>query len=182
MGCYRRLLLHDRLLEESVPEIKAAFPVTIDLLKKTEADDYLRFRNEEDPVLVAEWLNAGHLCFVARYEGRIISNIWASIHRARIYYLDCEINLMPDEVYLYDSLTLPGFRGKSIIPAIRAEMIRYFRVAGYRRMITGVLPENKPIRRSIHKLGFGPFAVMGYIKIGPWRRDFLKKQNSAQKS
>jgi RimJ/RimL family protein N-acetyltransferase len=174
IGCYRRLLLLERLLDDPVPDIKLSLPVTIDLLEKTELDEYLAFRAKDDPSLIAGWLKAGHWCFVARHEGQLVSASWAAIHRARNFYLTREVHLMPDEVYIYDSFTKPNFRGKSISAAIRAGMIQYFRAAGYRRMILGTQAENKSNLRTLRKVGFRPFGMMGYIKVGPWRRDFYR--------
>jgi GNAT superfamily N-acetyltransferase len=171
---YRRLLLRERLLEEPIPEVKPNLPVTIELLKKTELDEYLKFRIRVDPSLIMDWLNAGHCCFVARYKGQIISACWAATHRAWIYFLAREIRLAPDEVYIYDAFTKSDFRGQSIFPAILAEMVRYFRAAGYRQMTIGVVPENKPSLWAMRKVGFRHFGIVGYIKIGPWRRDFYR--------
>jgi GNAT superfamily N-acetyltransferase len=166
--------LLERLLEEPVPEIKLSLPVTIHLLEETELDEYLTFRTESYPSIVKDWFKAGHWCFVARHEDKLISTSWAAVHRARNLYLAREIRLMPDEVYIYDSFTQPDFRGKSISAAIRAEMIRHFLAAGYRRIIVGTEPENKSNLRTLGKVGFRPFGMMGYIKIGPWRRDFCR--------
>lgn len=171
---YRRLLLLERPLDEPVPEIKTTLPVSIRLLDKTELDEYLAFRPENGPSLIADWFDSGHRCFVARHEKQLISASWAATRRARIYYLDCEISLTPDEVYVYDSFTNPDFRGKSVSAAIRAEIIRHFRAAGYRRMILGTEPENKSNLYAVRKVGFRPFAMMGCMKIGRWRRDFYR--------
>jgi hypothetical protein len=174
IGCYRRLLLLQRSLDESIPEIKLRLPVTIKLLKRTELDEYLIFRPKVNPSCIMDRFRVGHWCFVARYDERIISASWAATHRAWSFYLACEIPLMPDEVYVYDSFTKPEFRGQAIFPAMRAKTMLHFHAAGYRRMIGGVAPENKPMLRAVHKIGFRSFRMMAYIKIGAWRRDFYR--------
>src|SRR3972149_3465854 len=80
IGCYRRLLLLERSLEEPIPEIKPHFPVTIDLLKKTELDEYVLFSfknyfipDNHDVSRIIHSLSAGDLCFVARHEREIPS-------------------------------------------------------------------------------------------------------------
>lgn len=175
IGCYRRSLLLERSLNEPIPEIKPQVQVTIDLLKKTEAHEYIAFRSkenlseeEDNPSLIVDRLNYNNWCFVARHEGEMISTSWAIIQRARIPSLFCEIQMANDEIYIYDSFTRPDFRGKSILPAIRAEMMRYFRAAGYRRMISQISPENKASLRAVQKVGTRPFGIMGFVKIGPW--------------
>ncbi len=183
IGCYRRLLLLERSLEDPIPEIKPHVPVTIDLLKKTELDEYVLFsfknyliRDNHDVSRIIHRLSAGDLCFVARHEGELISFSWATTHPTREYYFytASEIPMMPGEVYVYDSFTRTDFRGLAVSPKIRAEMIRYFRSIGYRRMILGTLPENNLNLRAVRKVGFQPFGLVGYIKIGPWRWNFYR--------
>lgn len=174
VGCYRRLLLLERSLEEPIPEMMPRLPITITLLKKTELDEYLKFRPKSNPPRVADRFNTNHWCFVARHDGRIIAASWAATQRAWIFYLDCEVQMTQDDVYVYDSFVMPNFRGQSIFPAIRAEMIRYFLAAGYHRMVTGITPENKSSLRAVWKTGFRPVGMMGRIKIGPWRWDFCR--------
>lgn len=175
---YRRYLLLERSLEEPIPHIEAHLPVTIELLKKTEADEYSMFRVKLRPSEIIDRLNAGQWCYVARHEGILISGSWADVHSARSYYLNREIRLGQDEVYVYGSFTKPDFRGLSVSPAIKVAMMRYFRDTGYQRMICWVSPENGPSLKALHKVGFRSLGVMGYIKIGAWRQDFYKKINA----
>jgi GNAT superfamily N-acetyltransferase len=171
--CYRRVILLERSPEETL-ETKPPFGVTISLLKKTEVDEYLAFHTEANPSRIADRLIAENWCFIARYEGQLIASAWAAIQRAWISYLACQISLAEGEVYFYDAVTRPDFRGQSISPIIRAEMTRYFQNAGYRRIITAVLPENKLGLQVSRKVGSRPFGMRGYIKIGPWRWDFRR--------
>ena len=177
---YRRLLLLERPLQEPIAEVSPRLPVTIDLLKMTEVAEYLKFRVETTSCEVMDQLNAGHWCFVARHEGQIVAVSWAADRCAWIFYLACEIRLLDGEVYVYDSFTRPDFRGQAVSPAIRTEMIRYFRAADYQRMILGTVPENHANLQAVRKVGFRPFGVMGYIKIGPWRRDFYRTNRNRE--
>ena len=181
IGYYRRLILLERSLEAPISEIKPLVTVNIELLKKTELDEYATFRSkndliqiENDPYKIADRLNAGHWSFVARHGGEIISDCWASIHHVRFSRLYYKLRLAQGEVYFYDAFTRPDFRGKSVLPAILEEMIRHFRAAGYLRIICEVVPENKPSLQAFGKVGFKPFGVIGYIKIGPWHRNFYR--------
>ncbi len=176
MNCYRRAILFERSLEVPILEVRPHLSVAIGLLKKNEVDEYVKFRAGASPSRTADRLGAGRLCFVARYEGKIISACWATIHKIWSPYLVCEIRPALNEVYIYDGFTKPDFRNQSIFPAILAEMMRYFRGAGCRRMIVGVVPENKPSLAAMRKVGFRHFETMGYIKIGPWRWAFYDKR------
>jgi len=171
---YCRVVLMERLLDEPIAEMTACLPVVIDLLKDTEADEYASFRPGADPSEIRRRLAAGQWAFVARHEGCIVHAGWAVAERTWIDYLACEIGLASDEVYQYESYTAPDFRGKNCAAVRVTAMMRYFRDAGYRRMVAVVVPENAPAFRIMDKTGYRPFGVMGYVKIGRWRQDFCR--------
>jgi GNAT superfamily N-acetyltransferase len=181
IGCYRRAILRERLLNNPIPEIKPQVQVTIALLKKTEADEYIAFLSKDNPTRIdnnpshiVDRLNGNNWCFVARHAGEMISTCWATIHRARFPHLFCEIKLAQDEVYVYDAFTRPDFRGKSVLPAMIAKAILYFRAARYQRIVSAVVPESKSMLQSGEKVGFETFGIIRCIKIGPWRRNFYR--------
>ncbi|MGE5442981.1 MAG: hypothetical protein ACM3SR_00055 [Ignavibacteriales bacterium] len=73
MNCYHRTIFLERSLELPISEVKARLPVAIDLLKKNEVYEYVKFRAAASSPRTADRLGAGRLCFVARHEGQIIS-------------------------------------------------------------------------------------------------------------
>lgn len=171
---YRRMVLRDRLLDEPIPEVTARLPVVVSLLGETELDEYLAARPEADPSEIRRRFAAGQLCIVARHEGRIVNTCWATTGRAWIGYLAREVRLAPDEVYIYESYTLPSSRGQNIAPVRLMHALRYFREAGYRRVLAAIMPENQPAFRLNDKLGYRTIGVMGYLKLGSWRYEFCR--------
>jgi GNAT superfamily N-acetyltransferase len=165
-------------LPDPIPEVTARVPVVISLLRKSEIAEYVEFRAETDVAEVQAQLDAGHWCFVARSQGRMVTTSWAATNRAWLDYLSRQLRLAPDEVYAYDSFTAPAFRGQNLGPALTAEKLRYFRAAGYRRMVTDILPENRASLRADAKTGYRPYGLIGYVKIGPWRQDFCRVRNA----
>ena len=176
---YRRLLLLERPLQDPIPEATARVPIVMSLLQKTEMDEYLEFRAEMDVSEVQSQLDAGHWCFVARSQGRMVATSWAATNRAWLDYLSCELRLAPDEIYAYDSFTEPASRGQNLGPALTAEKLRYFQAAGYRRLVCTISPENRASLRADAKTGYRPYGTIGYVKIGPWRRDFYRIESRA---
>jgi GNAT superfamily N-acetyltransferase len=174
---YRRLLLLERMLAQPVPELAPGLPVRIEVLKECELDEYLAFRPETVRARVIDRLASGHLCFVARHEGRVVSACWTATQRAWTEFLGCEIELAADEVYLFDSFTLPAYRGQGIAPALCLHELRHFQQAGYRRVIRATTPENKPALRAHAKTGFRPGGMIARVKIGPWQRVFQRRWN-----
>jgi len=164
-----------RTLDQPVPDPSVRVPVVVDLLKETEVDEYINFRPNANPSEIRSLLTRGDRCFVARHEGQVVHACWATTSYAWIDYLARRIQLAPDEAYTYDIFTLPAFRGQNIVSTVMSvHVIPYFRGAGFRRMITSVLPENKASIRGLRKAGYQPFGVMGCVKLGPWRRDFFR--------
>jgi SAM-dependent methyltransferase/ribosomal protein S18 acetylase RimI-like enzyme len=176
---YRRAVLLERPLDEPILPVSSRVPVDIGLLSETQIDDYCSFRPEADPAQVRQRLEEGQRCFVARHEGRIVHACWTTDRQVRIDYLDREIQLAPDEVYAYDSFTSPGYRGQSIAAARSAWMAQHFKDAGYRRLMAIIMPENRAAFRPPEKVGYRPIALMGYVKLGPWRRDFCRLRQGA---
>jgi SAM-dependent methyltransferase/GNAT superfamily N-acetyltransferase len=166
---YRRAILMERPLDQPNVRLAARLPVAIDLLRTSEVDEYANFRPDTDPSETRRRLEAGPLCFVARHEGRIVHACWAATGRAWVEYLAGEILLASDEVFHYDSFTAPSFRGRNIAAVRVIEAARYFRQAGYRRLVAIVVPENTSAFRSLEKAGYRRVGVIGYVKIGPWR-------------
>jgi hypothetical protein len=171
---YRRMVLLERSLAEPIADVVPGVPVVISLLRKTEMDEYAAFRPEANLSDIRHRLEIGHSCFVARHHGCIVHACWAATGRVWVDYLGCAIPLAPDEVYPYESFTALSFRGYNIAPMRITQSLRYFRDAGYQRVVTAVVPENTPAFRPLQKMGYRPFGMMGYCKIGPWRRDFYR--------
>jgi GNAT superfamily N-acetyltransferase len=169
---YRRLVLMECPLDQLLGSVTPRLPVVINRLISSESDAYAAFRPDADPSDMRRRLEAGHLCFVARHEGQIVHACWAAAGRAWIDYLAYEMPLARDEVYQYDSFTAPAFRGHNLAAARVIEAARYFRQAGYRRLIAVVSPENTAAFRPLEKAGYRPFGLIGYIQLGQMRRNF----------
>jgi SAM-dependent methyltransferase/GNAT superfamily N-acetyltransferase len=169
-------------LAEPVIDVKAKLPVIIDQLRETEIDKYEALRPEINPIEVCRRVDAGHQCFVARYKGRLIHACWVTTGRAWIDYLSCDVQLARDEAYVYEAFTLPQFRGQNIYAVCLASILREFRMAGYRRLLTVIVPENKMAFRPPEKTGFRSIGRFGYIKIGPQRHLFCRMNSDLRPS
>lgn len=171
---YRRMILLERSPPEPISVVITRLPVTIGLLKRTEIAEYLEFRLGTPLTEIQRRLDAGHSCFVARYQGRLVSTSWAATRQAWMHYLSREVPVAPGDVYIYDSFTGTDFRSHGISQAVGVEMLRHFRRAGYRRAVRAVSPENRANLRALAKTEYRPYGVLGYVKIGPWRRDLYR--------
>jgi GNAT superfamily N-acetyltransferase len=177
---YRRVVMVERCLDDPPIRVDPTLPITIDLLRETDVEEYVRFRPMANPAEVHRRLADGQRCFVARYEGRLVHGSWVATQRAWIEYLAIEIQLAVDEAYSYESFTAADVRGHGIAEVRSKHMQRVLRDAGCSRLVAVIVPENRAAVRAGHKAGFHPFGVMGYIKIGPWRKVFCRIDRGAR--
>jgi SAM-dependent methyltransferase/GNAT superfamily N-acetyltransferase len=166
---YRRVVLMECSLDQPSAEVASSIPVLIGLLEPQHVEQYIAFRPDSDVREVRHRLNAGHRCVVAWHEGHIVHACWAATGRVWIDYLGSEISLDADGVYHYDSFTAPSFRGHGIAALRVTESARYFRQAGYRRLVAVVVPENTRAFRPLLKGGYRVVGMIRVLRIGGHR-------------
>jgi GNAT superfamily N-acetyltransferase len=178
---YRRVILFERLLCEPISDVTTHGPVSIHRLSATEIAEYVEFRAGTPLMEVHRRLDAGHACFIARDFGRLVSCSWAATSGAWMHYLSREVPVAAGEFYIYDSYTDPDYRRRGVSQAVNLEMLRYFRRSGYERALRAVSPENVAGLRAASQNGFQPCELIGYVKIGPWRRDICRLRDNTQR-
>jgi ribosomal protein S18 acetylase RimI-like enzyme len=171
---YRRVVLLERRLDESIPDAPPAAGTAFALLGEDGIDEYLAFRPESDRAGIAAQLARGDQCFVLRHDGRVVSACWASFRRLRTSFLDDEIPLDEGDVYVTEAWTHEDFRGRSYAHVLCVHQLRDLRARGFRRALRSTVPENYSALRAHAKSGFRPIAMIGRIRIGPWRRHFRR--------
>lgn len=170
---YRRLLLVERPLDEPVVDFVPALPVDVAMLGPDEIDDYVTFRPEATRDDIADRLQHGQMCFVARYRGRIVAGAWVAVQPLWVPFLGCHVDVAAGEGHVYDKFTAPDYRGHHIANAVRSYHLRYLQRAGFRRATGAVLPENVSSLRDDFRGGFRVYGMLARIKIGGWQRVFL---------
>jgi GNAT superfamily N-acetyltransferase len=171
---YRRVLLLERILSDPVQPVAPAIPLEIDQLDPTRIDEYLRFHGADDRTEVEARIAGGDACHVARAGGIVVGCVWATRRSRLVRYLGAELAIEADEVCFYDAYVTPEQRGKDVAPALHAAALAHYRDLGVRRVVIGVIPENRANLSSTMKTGFRVYARWGYVRIGRWRWDFLR--------
>lgn len=179
---YHRLLLSERRLDEPIPEVRSALPITIGFLGPGDIDAYLLFRPDATRAEFHRRLNSGHRCVGAWYEGRIVQAGWLTLGSAWIGSVGVEIPLAPGDAYTYESYTAPDFRRSDLATTRLAWVMRHLRDAGYRRLLAAVVPENRPGFRTIEKMGYRVVGIAGYVRLGRWRRTFWRFHPAGESS
>ncbi len=168
-------MLLARPLTASLPEVAAPSLIRIAVLAPEETDAYLALRPDQSSAEIRLRLARGRLCFAAWHGGQIVHAAWGATQRAPIDYLMREIELAPDEAFVFDAFTEPAFRGRNLSPLRALVMGRFYRDRGYRRILTAVHPENRAGFRPLEKVGTRPVGLIGFVGIGPWRWHFLRR-------
>ncbi|MBI5563603.1 MAG: methyltransferase domain-containing protein [Chloroflexi bacterium] len=166
---YRRAALFVRDIADVPLQASAAQPVETGILTAAELNDYLALRPDATAAEVQRRWVAGQQCFIVRHQGRLVHVCWAAFGYARIDYLSREIQLAPDDVYSYESFTVPDFRGYNAAAARGAYMQSILGRAGVRRLVAVAVPDNKPAVRAIEKAGYVRAGTLRTIWLGRWR-------------
>jgi GNAT superfamily N-acetyltransferase len=169
---YRRMLVREVALDSPIPDITPSLPVTFDQLRPDQIEEYKALRKGEKPHLAETRLADGHRCFVARHADAIVCVCWAATGRAWSEYLSAPIPLAPGEAYLYDMFTRVDVRGKGVAEALRAEMCRWYRDRGFRRVLSYMVPENP--RAMARRVEFRNIGRIGRIRVAGFRYDFIR--------
>ena len=171
---YRRMLLVERLLDDHLVFPTPRRPVTVSLLRESEVDAYVAFYPGADPVETRRRLHAGHRCFTVRDRGRLVHTGWVATGRVWIEYLRRYWDLAADDAYVYELFTAPSYRNLRVGMARAAEETRVLQTEGYRRAYAVLWPEDAAAVCHALNGGFRPVGVIGYVKLGRWRRDLMK--------
>lgn len=171
---YRRVLLLERALDDSIPDPPRAEGVVFERLGVDRVDEYRAFRRDAGQDRIDAQLASGHECYVLRQDGRIVSSCLASTRPQLSAFLGTPIPVGEGDVYLSDAWTDPASRGHSHAHVLCLHQLRHFRDLGSRRAVRATVPENRSALRAHAKSGFRPFGVLGTLRIGPWQREFRR--------
>ena len=171
---YRRLVVAEMSLTEAVPA-SAASPHALSALHTHSLADYLRYRTDLTEQAVAERLEKGDECWVLLIEGRVAQACWiASGASARISYLECDVELHARGIYVYEFYVHPEFRGRGLSLAALEQVVAEYRARGYERLIWAWIPENAGAAGLVARAGMRPLGLLGYWRLGRWRKYFLR--------
>lgn len=171
---YRRALVMWLPLTDDLPIIEPKIPVTFEELTESAFDELISVRPYLTKERILLRLEAGHRCYVARFNGRIVHSRFVAVEKAYAIYLRTAIPLSPHEVYFYDAYTVPEYRGNGICPAVARFVGGEMRQLGYRQAVAFILPDNHPSLRVWFKLGGQKKGYIGFVELFGARRYFYR--------
>src|SRR6185437_3551537 len=125
--------------------------------------------------LTIQHLNKGCKCFVAKKDNRIIACICAWI-TASYYdeFLKFNYLLNPDEAYYWRAFCIPDFRGIGVLPRLMVYAIENL-TSRYNKaeQVSWVRATNKPMRKTLSRIGWRPAGRGGFVEIFGFRFNYL---------
>ena len=171
-GC--RVLHVYSLRDLSVANKDAGNGASIDIGEVPEDDltDYLQFRRGATPEQFRARAATHCHCHAARVGSGIVSATWVATREAKLAEFGETLVLRRKQVYLFDSYTLPDYRGQKIQGRIFAAIKTHYYSLGYREVLVLTGPENSANIASRTRQGFRKTGGIAQFKIGPFRRHF----------
>jgi len=121
---------------------------------------------------VIDRLNDGHRPYVARMDGQPVGYGWLATSNVSIGELDINVELSPDDRYLWDFATLPDWQGRGLYPRLLQSILEQ-EIQNAKRFWIIHAPENLPSGAGMSKAGFEfvgqlSFTVDGKVGLAPY--------------
>jgi len=116
--------------------------------------------------------NDGHRPYVARIDGQPVAYGWLATSKVSIGELDINVELPPDDRYLWDFATLPDWQGRGLYPRLLQSILEQ-EIQNAKRFWIIHAPENLPSGAGMSKAGFEfvgqlSFTVDGKVGLAPY--------------
>lgn len=118
-----------------------------------------------DSDAVRKRLSTGRRCFAAWVGDEVAAYGWLSHSRECIGELERELNMQPDEVYIWDCATLPKYRQQRLYSALLDCMAHKMREEGVRRVWVGTALANRPSMQGFANAGFREVVRLTYVRL-----------------
>lgn len=116
----------------------------------------------------------GEICYIVRVDGKLATYVWVAVRERISTSLGGQFLLKPDELYLYEALTLPEYRGRGYYPFLKAYACREMAAEYNRRAALSLVRwNNKSSLRASEKLGnVKRLGTIGVVRIFGYRFNF----------
>jgi len=116
--------------------------------------------------------NDGHRPYVARIDGQPVAYGWLATSKISIGELNINVELPPDDRYLWDFATLPNWQGRGLYPRLLQSILEQEAQNAERFWIIHA-PENLPSGAGMSKAGFEfvgqlSFTLNGSVGLAPY--------------
>ena len=128
--------------------------------------------NQTSYAEVIDRRNDGHCPYDARIYGQPVAYGWLATSKVSIGELDINVELPPDDGYLWDFATLPDWQGHGLYPRLLQSILEQ-EIQNAKRFWIIHAPENLPSGAGMSKAGFEfvgqlSFTVDGKVGLAPY--------------
>jgi len=102
----------------------------------------------------AERLRDGQACAIAHHETEVVAYCWLACTPVWVGEIGHTVVPGPEDVYLYDAFTMPGWRGRGLFSAVISPLLALARSRRRSRALIFVGAGNRASRRAIERAGF----------------------------
>lgn len=137
--------------------------------------ELVRVEPDTDPLVCAQRLRDGLLCFAIKHDGRILAKMWCDLKVCNDPV--CYRPLAHREAYLFSAYTDPALRGQNLAPYLRQQFYAALRAQGRDSIFSCTDYFNIAARRFKQKIGAEDEAL--YINVavmGRFSRRFTLKR------
>lgn len=145
---YRRMLRLERPLDRPPRSLEPRPAIRVGI---ADLDEYLGLGHPTDAAEAQSRVAAGHRIVGVWHEERLACASWLADGTVRVPYLRVDVSLRPDELYQYDSWTVPELRGARLTSYRGVELVRLGREEERRVLVGHIWPEHVQSLRSAYR-------------------------------
>jgi ribosomal protein S18 acetylase RimI-like enzyme len=162
---FERGILYGIDLTHATPHVTPQVPATFQEIGVARAHELALAMETPDVQLVAARLATHRRCFGAFIENRIAAYAWVSQTNECIGEQEREIQLQPQEAYIWDCATRPECRRQHLYSALLSYIVRELQSENIRRVWIGSSLTNQPSLKGFTNAGFQPALALIYLRV-----------------
>jgi len=147
----------------------------LNISEKASFEKYLKFDSRgitKGDVLWA--LRHNEICFFAEKDNGIVSSLCIALNSFPFPKLSPMKALFHGKAYIKDIFVAPSFRGSGVAVLMLSEGLKIISEMGFEKTATIINQNNKTSLGFFAKMGFTPSHKLYYVRIGPFRKHFLR--------
>jgi len=159
-----KIFVFERTLTDACFKIEAKVEVDA---RPAQHDDFPKIskRFKKFDTIAEERFKIGHICIVSDMHGDIVHLKWIAFNEAYAGELERKLRIDPDSAYIYDTYTVPEYRGLGIAPKVMEKAFSYLYERGIRKVYVCIRHNNFPSLRAAQKEGFRKIGSITYTRI-----------------
>jgi len=159
--------LEKELSQEILP-IQAQIPLEMDFHSAQQTIEWMKTNAEPwvfNPREIAVGLKEGHLFACARYQEEIIACVKVGLGKVYIQDYRKITDITKDSAFIYDTYVLPEFRRQGVAKYMVAEITRFLKNKGIRKLGCHIPPWNTASLNTYIHLGFKRVRYTRHLRI-----------------